>query len=217
MIPKRLLAIAEFITLEDVVADVGSDHGLLPLLLVTAGHPYVYASENKMGPYLRLREETKEHAAAIEVALSDGVANLPNKVTTLVIAGMGGSLIRRILLANPGNLVNLKKIILAPQGNEAEVRRTLNSLNFVILEEKVIKEGAHYYEIMVAVPGEGLLTEVEETFGPINLMKKSLEFRAKWEEISARNNKLLMNPDIDDSTLRSLMETEAIIRRVLKE
>ena len=56
------------------------------------------------------------------------------------------------------------------------MRRTLNSLNFVILEEKVIKEGAHYYEIMVAVPGEGILTEVEETFGPINLMKKVWNF-----------------------------------------
>src|SRR5690554_2779581 len=98
MLSPRLAAIAAFISSDDIVADIGSDHGKLPLYLNELGHTYVYASENKSGPYNRLKKEIGTPLnGQIEVALKDGLNDLPPHINTVVIAGMGGELIGEIL------------------------------------------------------------------------------------------------------------------------
>lgn len=217
MIPLRLLAVTAFIKADDVVADIGSDHGYLALHLAKRGHNYVYASENKLGPYRRLKNSTNEARDIIEVTLSDGLEHLPAKVNTLVIAGMGGSLIVDILKKHPEKLANIKKILLAPQGSEGEVRQTLAALNYQLINEKIVKENNHYYEIIVAEPGVCTLNELEVIFGPINLKEKSREFRQKWQRIYEINDNICQNPNITMLKREALNKEQSLIRSVLKE
>ncbi len=217
MIPARLLAVAEFISDEDVVADIGSDHGLLPLLLVKRGHTYVYASENKRGPYTRLKAATSAAKEVIEVDLADGIKNLPKTVNTLVIAGMGGSLITEILLKYPQSLKNIRKLVLAPQGSEKEVRLTLNKLNFMIVDEKLVVDSGHYYEVVVSRPGKQTLTGFEAVFGPINLKAQSNEFKAKWERIYRLNENILSKPNLTSLKRERLSAEQRAIKEALEE
>ena len=92
-ISKRLLAIAKMVPTNLPCADIGSDHGLLvKYLLDNQIVPFSYASDNKIGPYNRLKENLASYISSnkVKVDLIDGIKNLPENCLTLIIAGMGG-------------------------------------------------------------------------------------------------------------------------------
>ena len=86
------------------VADIGSDHGKLMIALFETGKiPHGYAVENKQGPYNRLVKALTERNLEEDVVplFSDGITDIPKKVSTIILAGMGGGLIIDILKAHP--------------------------------------------------------------------------------------------------------------------
>ena len=101
--------------------------------------------------YNRLKSELKAYKSdIIEIDLADGLENLPARINTVVIAGMGGELIVSILQAHPAKLVNVQKLILAPHCNAKAVREVLNALNYSISYEEIVVEKEVFYEIIVA-------------------------------------------------------------------
>ncbi len=214
---KRLRTIASFIEQDDVVGDIGSDHGLLPLYLLRSGHEYVFASDNKKEPYERLVAafNNDPNGTKGELSLSDGIEKLPEKVNTLVLSGMGGQLIIDILGAHSDKLEHVEKLILAPQGNEGEVRKMISFLGFQIYDEEVVAEGGKFYEIIVAHNVPCAVCGVEVMFGPQNLRKKSPTFVAKWTEVYARNAALLENEKLDQTKRDELLATQAQIENAI--
>ena len=87
--------------------------------------------------------------------LSDGLHELPqDDVDSIVIAGMGGDLVVRILEQDFDKLANVKELILSPQSHLERVRHFLNDHGFRILEEEFLKEDGKYYVVIRAIHGK---------------------------------------------------------------
>lgn len=107
---ERLSAVASFVEQGDTLADIGSDHAFLPTYLVKEGIvKKAIAGEVAQGPFeSALRNVEKEKFAdAIQVRLANGLQAIEedDEVTTVTIAGMGGSLITTIWMKAKKNLI----------------------------------------------------------------------------------------------------------------
>ena len=89
---KRLQAVADLVSEGLVVADVGTDHGYIPIYLIeTEKSSKAFAMDVNKGPLLRAKEHIAEHGleACIETKLSDGVRALQKgECECVVVAGM---------------------------------------------------------------------------------------------------------------------------------
>ncbi len=217
MLSRRLKIISQFIEPEDVVGDIGTDSGQLPIFLALHGHKYVYASDNKKGPFDNLNKKVKEAnlERVIKTALRDGLDRLPKKVNTLVIAGLGGELLCEILSKGQKKLDNIKKLILAPNNSEPSVRKMLSFLGFMIIDEEVVKEGRHFYEIIVAINAACPVCNLETEFGPINIRKKTPAFKEKWKKIYLRNVALLKQDELPPHRRLEIIAEQERIKNIL--
>lgn len=171
---KRLNSVADLVTPGMRLADVGTDHGYVPIYLVERGIvPSAVAMDVNEGPLLRATEHIREHGLEekISTRLSDGLANLKIEETDSVIAaGMGGGLVIRILSDQKEKAESLKEIILQPQSEIARVRRYLNENGWKIVKEDMVLEDGKYYPMMKAVRGEAEpYSEAELEFGKLLL------------------------------------------------
>ena len=155
---KRLTAVAALVTPGSRLADVGTDHGYIPIWLVKNGRiPCAVAMDVNKGPLLRAEENIREEGLEekIETRLSDGLKKLcPGEADAAVIAGMGGALTIYILEAASRVLPGMKELILQPQSEIAKVRRWLEDQGWQIAEEDMVEEDGKYYPMMRVVHGE---------------------------------------------------------------
>ena len=171
----RLCAIAGMVTKGNRLADVGCDHGYLSIYLVEERIvPSAIAMDVRPGPLSRARENISRYGLEdyIETRLSDGLTKLePGEGDTLVIAGMGGPLMERIL--NEG--AKVQELILQPQSDLPHFRHFLSEIGWEIVREEMIKEDGKFYPMMKAVRRESgeqfAYTEEEAWFGPLLLKK----------------------------------------------
>lgn len=216
-LPKRLLAITEYIDINDKVGDIGSDHGLLPVYLASKGMNNLYASDNKKGPYERLSQQINlsGYHQNIQVELADGLAGLPSKIDTLVIAGMGGELIASILSHGQERLDHIKKLILVPHGQEPELRQVVSYLGFSIQDEQVIEEDGKFYEVIFALNQPCFVCGIESMFGPINIRKKTPAFIKKWTEEYNKISYLLDQNNLPEQRRVELLDLKRRIYDVI--
>lgn len=178
----RLQRISEFVTKGNILADIGTDHGYIPIYLVENNVvPYAYACDVKEGPLERAREHIAEHKLEdkIRLRLSNGLEKLEkSEADTILIAGMGGELIIDILKSGKEVLDTAKELIVSPHSEINLVRKYLNSEKYILVEEDMIKDAGKYYVIMKWVKGEGDsftedFSECELLYGKILLRKKN--------------------------------------------
>lgn len=167
---KRLAAIAGLVTEGTVAADVGTDHGYVPIYLAEAGKcERVIAMDVNQGPLDRALLHIREHKLEqrIEIRLSDGLKNLRNgEADTVIAAGMGGGLIIRILKESRETAESVREFILQPQSEIHKVREYLNRNRFCLTEEKMAEEEGKFYPVMKLVHGdEPVYTELELYYG----------------------------------------------------
>lgn len=172
---KRLEAIACFVSPGSIVADVGTDHGYIPIYLVEKGIiNQAYAMDINAGPLERAHKniQTKGFASSIETILSDGLEALEGrKVDVLIIAGMGGMLIKKILEEAKEQLLCIPDMILSPHLDVDMVRRTIHGLGYCIEKETMVEEEGKFYPILVCHHGHEIYNNrIEYKYG-----KKMLE------------------------------------------
>lgn len=174
---KRLNAVACLVTPGNRLADVGTDHGYIPIYLTEERKvPHAIAMDVNKGPLVGAREHIQEAGLSekIETRLSDGMKMLhPGEVDTVVIAGMGGAL--TILLLEDGKNVadQLKELVLQPQSELGRVRSWLQEHGYCIADEDMVLEDGKYYPMMRVVHGSmEPLREIEALYGPVLLKKK---------------------------------------------
>ncbi|HHU28900.1 TPA: SAM-dependent methyltransferase [bacterium] len=182
-ISKRLEAVASFVSNNEVVLDVGTDHGLLMIYLIK--NKIIergYASDLREGPLKSAQQNVELFGLnnKIQLLLSDGLNKMSDDVTTIIIAGMGGELISKIL-SNDLDKIKDKTLILQPNTQVPNLREFIMNNNLKIIDEEIIFEDGHYYEIMKVVKGQEKLSKEEIYFGPILLKKKSEIFIQKYE------------------------------------
>lgn len=189
----RLACVASLVPAGARVADIGSDHAYLPAALVLDGKiDFAIAGEVVKGPYENAVHEIKDHQLEGRVIprLADGLAAIEpaDKVDTITIAGMGGSLIASILEKDKNKLTGIKRLVLQPNVGESQLREWLMNNHYQIMNEKIIEEDNHIYEIIVAEPSvvPFRYSKYELDFGPFLLENKGPVFRTKWREYLQR-------------------------------
>ncbi|WP_324255883.1 tRNA (adenine(22)-N(1))-methyltransferase [Limosilactobacillus reuteri] len=189
----RLACVASLVPAGARVADIGSDHAYLPAALVLDGKiDFAIAGEVVKGPYENAVHEIKDHQLEGKVIprLADGLAAIEpaDKVDTITIAGMGGSLIASILEKDKNKLTGIKRLVLQPNVGESQLREWLMNNHYQIMTEKIIEEDNHIYEIIVAEPSvvSFRYSKYELDFGPFLLENKGPIFKKKWQEYLQR-------------------------------
>lgn len=155
---KRLRMNASLVTPGNRLADVGTDHGYIPIALVQERViPSALAMDVKEGPLSRAKEHIREFRleSYIHTRLSDGVQSMrPGEADSVLIAGMGGALTVKILSEGRDILETVKELILQPQSELDKVRRYLEVSGYCIVQEDMVQEDGKYYTVMKAVHGE---------------------------------------------------------------
>jgi tRNA (adenine22-N1)-methyltransferase len=169
LLSKRLEAIANMIDQDDIVLDIGTDHGYLPIYLVSNQIiKLAIACDIKDSP-LKMASKNVEKANLkdkIKLVLSDGLESITSYFNTIVIAGVGPRTIINIL-TNGEAKIKGKTLILQSNVSSNLVRAWLSSNSFKIIDEALVFEDNNYYEIIKAVNGKQLITNSDLYLGPV--------------------------------------------------
>lgn len=151
-ISNRLTTAAALVTQGYTLADVGTDHGYIPIYLLQQKKiPSAIAMDINEGPLERAKEHIALYGlqAYIQTRLSDGVAALkPGEVEAVLIAGMGGGLVMHILKDGEKVCQSAKELILQPQSEIEHVREFLREEGYTILAEDMVYEDGKFYPMM---------------------------------------------------------------------
>ena len=150
----RLLKIASLVTEGKRVADIGTDHGYIPVYLLNQGKvPYAILADVNKGPLENARGEVRHNKLLdkVDLRLGSGIEVLEKgEVDEVIIAGMGGILISELLEAKLEVAHSVDKLILQPMQAQNELRKYLLNNGFEILDEVLVKEDFRIYEIIIA-------------------------------------------------------------------
>lgn len=210
---KRLLKIADYVPKGKSVADIGSDHALLPSYLISKEiAPFVIAGELNEGPYQAAKKQISELNIDNKVSVREGdglSVIMREKIDVVTIAGMGGTLITEILEKGKEHLKTVERLILQPNVGEKPVRKWLDKNGWNLISEEIIEEDNIIYEIIVAVKRQSETDPVYENLalskeklyniGPILFMKKSDLTIKKWKQ-ELEKKKFILN-QLDKSKL----------------
>lgn len=154
---RRLETIAAMAPSCGCVADVGTDHGFVPIrLLELLKAERAIAMDVRRGPLKRAEEHISQFGlnGRIETRLSDGLLKLePGEADVVIIAGMGGELMLRILRDGGHVRDTVGCFILSPQSELSLFRHGLEELGLAIVEETMVEEDGKYYTVMAVKPG----------------------------------------------------------------
>ena len=153
---SRIATAASLVRHGAVVADIGTDHGYLPITLLMDGKiPFAAASDLRPGPLNRAVANAKKYGVedSIRFFCTDGLEGIPLAelhVTDIVICGMGGELISRILSESAYIRNSNMQLILQPMSAVEELRAYLASSGFAVCEERIACSKDKLYQCIVA-------------------------------------------------------------------
>ena len=176
----RLQKIADLIEPGESIADIGTDHGFLPIALWERGKsPHVILSDINTGPLEKARDNINKYfpEKAFDLRIGSGLQTLKTaEVDTIVIAGMGGLLIAEILGEDLKKSKSYRKMILQPRNAQDKLRLWLLENGFAIQDESLVREGKYLCEIILAVPEDRSVEikpdEIDLEISPILFTKK---------------------------------------------
>lgn len=150
----RLYTIQTLIPKGVRVADIGTDHGHLPISLIRSGiSEKVIACDIREKPLDNARKNIeKTGTVGVELRLGDGLSPVePFEVDYIVIAGMGGEVISGILDSAKWTKDGKYTLLLQPMTSADALRRWLSENSFRISEEKAVLDGGKLYTVIKAV------------------------------------------------------------------
>ena len=154
-LPPRLAAIAALVPTGAHLADVGTDHALLPIrLLLDGAIKSAVATDIRPGPLSRAQENAASAGVeTLRCILCDGLTGVsPEEADTVVIAGMGGENIAAILRAAAW-ACKKALLILQPMSRPEELRSALSSLGLSISAERLVRDTGRLYSILAVHAG----------------------------------------------------------------
>lgn len=217
---KRLSAIAEMVPACHTLADVGTDHGYLPVRLLQEGIVnYVLASDINAGPLRRAKETAEEYALSdrMETILSDGL-QYPgaDRADTITICGMGGETMISILQAAPWTASH-RRLILQPQSKLKELEHWLHENYYAIEDARLCLDGGKLY-LALSVLGGGIWSRgAEQTLleEQDSLLPEYL--RRELQKVHHARNGLLKSSSDRNSAVSELEQRIDTLERMEKE
>ncbi len=166
---KRLAAVCELVPPVSSLADIGTDHGYVPIFLRETGRmETAVAADIHVGPAERAREHIGLAGLSdfVSVRVGPGLSVLtPGEVDGAVIAGMGGLMMIEILEEGRAVASEMKFLVLQPQNHQKELRLWLAENGYVIDAERLVREDRRFYEILRVRRGEMEISEREAETG----------------------------------------------------
>lgn len=188
---KRLKAAAAFVSKGSRVADIGTDHGFLPIYLIQSGRcRQAIAMDIRKGPLMRAQEHIAAAGleAVIQTRLSDGMQELQvGEADSIVIAGMGGLTVLHILEGAKHLQKDVKELILEPQSDIAKVRKYVREHKMYIDKEDLVYESGKFYPVL-------------------HVMPRQLQTEEAWENRGQRIRQILLEKLADQERICSLFD-----------
>lgn len=204
----------------DSIADIGTDHAFVPIALAQTGKR-VIATDANSGPLLSAKKNVEKYSLDISLRLGNGLAPLSfGEVGEIIIAGMGGELIKTII-SNDLEKARHSRLILQPMNSQAELRQFLTENGFKITAEDLAKEDRKIYNLIVAEAGKTRVAAsgtdlhlppilYSHPLFPMLLAKKEREFTKQF-------NGLSKSGDADPGELARLEKLLCDIEKLKKE
>ena len=206
MLSKRLLHIANLVSKDKVVYDVGSDHGLLPCFLVLNNIcPKAYAVDNKIGPLNRTKEAILKYHLDGKVIpiLSDGLNDVKDDVDIITIAGMGYYTVMDIF--KDKDLTRYHSIIVQINKDVDKLRKFISDNHYTILNEVVLKDDKYYQIVVFNTKYHDCYSQLEIDYGPILLKNRETIFidylkdlKERYRYFNADGDVLRLNKKINE-------------------
>ena len=204
----RMQVIADHVDAGETLADIGTDHGQIPVWLFARGIcPKVILSDISEGS-IRKAEETAaayQFGQDMSFRTGNGLQVLRSgEADTVIIAGMGGKLIRQILDSDPEHTASFRKFIMQPRKGSGPLRKWLLEHGYLIIGEDVVREGHFIPEIITAVsPAFAGREAGAEHDGPEDRTELAApEDLAAPKDLAASDREHLMGLDEQDIRLR---------------
>ncbi|MBC1484217.1 tRNA (adenine-N(1))-methyltransferase [Listeria sp. FSL L7-1509] len=227
---KRLEKVASYITNNERIADIGSDHAYLPCFAIkNKMASFAVAGEVVEGPFKSAQKQVASIGLTSQIDVRKGngleVITAADAIDTIVIAGMGGTLIRTILEEGVAKLTNVTKLILQPNIAAFQLREWSEKNNWTITSEAILREDNKIYEIIVLQPSKESVewTAQEIFFGPCLLKEQSAIFKSKWRHEANTWQNIIQtisnNQPISDENQAKIHELKhkiALVEDVLK-
>ena len=152
-LPTRLEAVAACVGIGAKVADIGTDHGLLPIALVGSGRATkAIAADLRPKPLSMAKQNVErfQKADKVELRLGDGLTVLqPFEVDTVTIAGMSGRRMVEILRQVDLEELEVDRLILQPNSDQMEMRQCLAEDGWAVVYERLVACGGRCYVVIV--------------------------------------------------------------------
>jgi tRNA (adenine22-N1)-methyltransferase len=152
---RRLSLCAGLLRPQAALADIGTDHAYLPVWLARQGRiSRAVAADVRPGPLKYARRNIERYGVGeiVSARLSDGLSAIrPEEADDIVMAGMGGLLITRIIAQAPWLKNSTKHLILQPMTSVEDLRRFLSQEGFAVCREQAVSEEGHIYTVMLCI------------------------------------------------------------------
>ncbi len=207
ILSRRLQDIADLCSDPDILIDVGCDHAMIPISMIEKGRiKYAVATDINEGP-IKAAERNAEDADVrdkMRFITADGLQGLDpsdplfkGKRVTLLISGMGGPLIEKIISEGREFLPVVENFVFSPHSKIPEFRKFLGENGFEIKNEKLTKEeGKYYFIIFCQKGGNSCKDETDYELGPVFFEKKDDHKRDYLAEKLRTYEELCNNPAI---------------------
>ena len=205
MLSKRLEQVASMVTKGNIIADIGTDHGYVPIYLVEKGIcPKAYAMDINQGPIESAIKNIENYGLSekIQAIKSNGLEKLePEKADTIIIAGMGGELIVNILENGLAKLENCSR----------PVKELVLSHKWHITDEKMLIDMNKFYTIIKAEKGQESYpySETELLYGRILLDRQDTTLKKYLDKENAKFQKIKQK--MIENQSKDLLEVEKIL------
>lgn len=217
---ERLNTIIKFVGNNSIVADIGTDHGYIPKYLIQNNiSKLVIASDISQGSLNKTIDYIEELKLSdkIRTRLGDGLEIIkPFEVDTVIIAGMGGLLIKDILSQDMNITNSITNFILQPMVASKELREYLYKNNFKIVDEDLVKEDGKYYEIIHAKLGKDVVEkEIYHEIGK-KLIEKNHPLLKEFIEFKINKELFILNELENIDTDKVKLKVEEINESISK-
>lgn len=178
------------------VADIGTDHGRLPALLLASGRAaHCVATElpGRRTPRLTRLEADRGPAARLEFRSGFGLRVLEpaDRIDVVVLSGLGARSVVRVLEDRPPCELGVRRLVIQPQSEPARVRRWLLENGYAIVDERMVRERGRFYVVVAAEPRPGIVRcehprldrEDLEEAGPCLVRSADPVVREYWRRI----------------------------------
>ena len=202
----RLSCCAHFVREGSRLADIGTDHGYLPIALCESGRiPSAVACDINPLPLNAARENIARRALNERIVTREGDGLAPvcaDEADDIVIAGMGGELIAAILSRCPWVKDAGKHLILQPMTRHEALIRWLYDNGFAVMRQEAVYDDGKYYTVILAA-FDGAVRPCDRYTAMVGALKPDSEAATAFLQKCLRR---LNKQSIGDPTLHSVIQ-----------